>query len=151
MLSMKGVFMDNYQIDLSKYKEEKKGITEVICSTMHHPTLARIYNKNSIANYLGEFCMMLDRPSFERVERVKLSSSLIYWDILFVLIDNSLEIFADDIDMVNEMSKSDIREMSNVDKNIFLLNFAAANFYSFSHIKAEREESQTVMMLSIVE
>ena len=126
--------MSDYQIDLLKHREKKNEIAEVVSLTIFHPVLSRVYEKHSIVDYLGEFCMLLDKPTREGVERIKLSSSLIYWDIIFVLIDNRLEVFADDVEKVNEMSRRDPQEMENLKRNVFLLNFAAANFYSFSHI-----------------
>ena len=134
--------MENNQIDLLKNKEGKNKVAEVISLSAFHPVLERIYRENSIMRYLSEFCIFLDSPTIERMERIKLSSALIYWDIIFILMDNRLEIFADDIDRVNEMSKEDARGMEDLKRNSFLLNFVAANFYSFSHIEVISQQPQ---------
>jgi len=120
---------------LSKDESRKNEIAEIISLTIYHPILFEVYEKNSIVSYLGEFCLLLDKPTKEATERIKLISSLIYWDILFILIDNGLEVYADNVQKVNELSSSDIRELNGIKKDVFLLNFAAANFYSFSHLK----------------
>lgn len=134
--------MEKNKTDLLKNKEGKNRVAEVISSTAFHPVLERIYKENSIMRYLSEFCVFLDNPTIERMEGVKLSSALIYWDIVFILIDNRLEVFADDINRVNEMSKKDARGMDDLKRNSFLLNFAAANFYSFSHIEVISQQPQ---------
>ena len=144
--------MSDYQIDLSKQMEKKNEIAEVISLTIFHPVLSRVYEKHSIKSYLGEFCMLLDKPTKEGVERIKLSSSLIYWDIIFVLIDNRLEIFADDIEKVNKFSLRDARDMPDLKRNVFLLNFAAANFYCFSHINfiVSKPRNKSLSILAII-
>ena len=142
----------NNNIVLSKDDKRKNEIAEVISLTIYHPVLSKVYEKNSIVSYLGEFCLLLDKPSKEATERIKLMSSLIYWDILFILIDNGLEVYADNVEKVNELSSSDIRDLNGIKKDVFLLNFAAANFYSFSHLRFvfPKQKNKTLTIMRIV-
>ena len=90
-----------------------------------------------------------DNPTEEDAERVKLISSLIYWDIIFALIDSKLEIYADSREIVEEKSSQNREGMSIQEKDEFILNFAAANFYAFSHIsffKVSPPQNHFIMM-----
>jgi len=142
--------MGGQEADLLKKEKEKNEITEFISATIYHPVLEKIYEKNLVVTFLGEMCAFIDEPKLEDGERIRVTAGLIYWDIVFYLIENRFDVFADNQEILKEKLLSDHYQKTELQRNVLLLNSAAAYFYSILNMRYVYEHEKNESMLTVL-
>lgn len=123
-------------IDLSKKELLVNRLANTIQHTVSIDIFEKIYYKNEVFSFLGRVDMFFEDPSREELRFIKMEASLIYWDLVFYMMECGMDVYADDHGLMEDfISETSSRDKSPEKQIEFVFNQVANIFYFFATLQ----------------